>query len=101
MPLAKQAARAATRVAVVATLALAGLTAPAIATASGPDWFRVSGVASWDVLWIRSAPSSRASKVGSIPADGTGVRNLGCEGRWCRVEYRGVVGWSHGRYLRE
>lgn len=83
------------------TAAAIASAAPALATASGPDFFRVGGVASWDVLWIRSAPSPRATKLGSIPHDGSGIRNLGCEGRWCRVEYRGVVGWSHGRYLYE
>ena len=84
-------------------LAAALLLAPATAhaTADGPDFFRVAGVATNDVLWIRSGPSSRFRKVGSIPFNGRGVRNMGCERRWCRVEYRGVTGWAHGRYLHE
>ena len=71
------------------------------ATADGPDFFRVVGVAGDDVLWIRSGPSARTRKLGAIPFDARGVRNLGCRGRWCRVQYRGVRGWSHIRYLRE
>ena len=86
--------------AIVASAALMPVPA-ARATADGPDFLRVVGVASDDVLWIRSGPSSRYRKVGSIPFDARGVRNRGCERRWCRVEYRGMRGWSHGRYLRE
>jgi hypothetical protein len=32
----------------------------------------VVDVASWDVLWIRSGPSTRYQKVGSIPHNGCG-----------------------------
>ena len=62
----------------------------------------VVGVASWDVLWIRSGPSTRYGKVGSIPANACGVRINwdDCSGAWCRVYYRGVQGWSSTRLLR-
>lgn len=62
----------------------------------------VVDVASWDVLWIRSGPSTRYNKVGSIPSSGCGVRVdwSECRGPWCRVGYRGVWGWAHTRYLR-
>lgn len=61
----------------------------------------VRGVASWDVLWMRSGPNVRYSRVGSIPYDGCGVRIYwdSCAGAWCRVWYRGVSGWAHTRYL--
>lgn len=61
----------------------------------------VVGVQSWDVLWIRSRPSSRGTKVGSIPSDACRVRVFwdSCSGSWCRVRYRGVSGWAHTRYL--
>ena len=81
-------------------LGLAGVPS-AYATADGPDFFRVAGVASNDVLWIRSGPGARYRKVGSIPFNGTGVRNLGCGRRWCRVRYRGVTGYAAQRYLFE
>ncbi|MCW2307222.1 SH3 domain-containing protein [Rhodobium gokarnense] len=78
---------------------------PAGATADGPDFFRVIGVVAGDVLWIRSGPSARYEKVGSIPYDASDVGNLGCrdfgDRYWCQVEYRGVVGWSNGRFLAE
>ncbi len=96
----------------------------AAATADGPDFYAVTGVAADDVLNIRAEPDPHSAKVGEIPPDGTCVRNLGCEGgltfreftelspaeqekrmkanpRWCRVEYQGITGWVAGRYLRE
>ncbi|MGI9522480.1 MAG: hypothetical protein ACR2PG_12605, partial [Hyphomicrobiaceae bacterium] len=54
--------------------------------AHGPDIWRVRNVASWDRLNIRSGPSHRRTKVGSIPPDGRGVHCLGpCRGNWCRI----------------
>jgi uncharacterized protein YraI len=94
----------------------------AFADADGPDFYRVVGVASNDVLNIRSEPIASAPKIGSIPPGADGVRNLGCEGglsfaewevaspaerdaarhnRWCRIAYGGVEGWVTGRFLAE
>lgn len=96
----------------------------ASADADGPDFYVVRGVASDDVLNLRTAPNPRARKVGAIPPDGACIRNLGCRGgltfqeftelspaarkqreqenpRWCRVEYQSVTGWVAGRYLAE
>ncbi len=107
---------------IVAALLLASESASA--TADGPDFYRVTGVADDDVLNIRARPDSHAEKLGEIPPDGTCLRNLGCQGgltfqeftelskarqaarlkenpRWCRIEYQGVTGWVAGRYLRE
>jgi uncharacterized protein YraI len=90
--------------------------------ADGPDYYAVTGVAADDVLNLRSGPSPHADKIGEIPHDGRGLRNLGCQGaptfaewekmtpeqraesgkkRWCRVGYGNVEGWVAGRYLRE
>ncbi len=92
------------------------------ADADGPDYYRVKGVAADDVLNIRARPSAKADKVGEIPPDGDGVRNLGCQGgpniveweqmtpsereaashkRWCRIEFGGIRGWVAGRFLAE
>ena len=94
----------------------------AIADASGPDFFRVTGVAADDVLNIRQAPDAESAKIGEIPPDGDGIRNLGCQGglgiaewqaaseaeretaarsRWCRINYQGIEGWVAGRFLAE
>lgn len=95
---------------------------PVRAEADGPDFFRVVGVAANDVLNIRAEPSSRSARIGAVPHDGNGLRNLGCRGgltfeqfnaatpaereagrktRWCRIEYRGITGWVAGWYLGE
>ncbi len=62
---------------------------------------RVVNVPGNDVLYMRRAPRSSATAVGSIPPDAVGVRGLGrCAGQWCRVAYGGVEGWSHSAYLK-
>lgn len=94
------------------------------AEADGPDFYRVHGVASDDVLNIRSHADPHAGKVGEIPPGADCVRNLGCKGglsmdeftnlskqeqaaankdhpRWCRVEYQGIKGWVSGHFLAE
>ena len=96
----------------------------ALADADGPDYYKVTGVASNDVLNIRSKANPNAKKVGEIPAVANCVKNLGCKGgltmseftvlskkeqaailkkrpRWCQVEYQGIKGWVSARYLAE
>jgi len=92
------------------------------ATADGPDFYAVTGVAADDVLNMRSEPSADAVKVGAIPHDARGLKNLGCQGLpsygewqsmseseraesrrryWCRVSFQGLEGWVAGRFLME
>ena len=89
-----------------------------LADADGPDYFRVSGVASNDVLSIRSEANPHAKKVGEIPPGADCVKNLGCKGglttseftdlskkeqavikrerpRWCHIVGKGVW-WGKG-----
>ncbi len=96
--------------------------APSFAWAEGPDAFRVVGIASGHSLVLRAGPDLLYPVAGAIPANATGVRNLGCKGglthlewerastreramnterRWCRVRHGGVVGWAHAKFLRE
>ena len=105
-------------------LLLTIVTGLALADADGPDYFKVNGVASNDVLNIRNKAGSDAKKVGEIPAGVDCVKNLGCKGgltmseftdfskdeqaailrkrpRWCHVEYQGIKGWVSARYLIE
>lgn len=70
--------------------------------AHGPDTYRVRNVAEWDRLNIRSLPSTRGRIVGSIGPDGSGIHCLGpCEKNWCRVSWRGIIGWTNMNYLGE
>ncbi len=92
---------------------------PAWATVDGPDFFSIREVAPNDVLYIREKPTATSPKLGQVPHDARGIRNLGCraflKGRevinsdiplpgtthWCRVHYKGVEGWANGRFLAE
>lgn len=62
--------------------------------------YKVTGVASWDVLNVRSGPSAQAGKIGALPHNGTGVRLDGqCVESWCTIKFFGVEGWVNTRYL--
>ena len=97
---------------------------PALATADGPDFYRVRGVPPGGALNLRAEPSTSAPRIARIPAEAQCLRSLGCRGgltfqefsrlseaeqkrraeanpRWCRVEFEGKVGWVAGRYLAE
>ena len=103
----------------ILTIAMVGAS---LADADGPDFYRVTGVASDDVLNIRAKPNASSEKLGSIPHDADGIQNRGCEGglsyaewaeateeeraasvrrRWCRVSFAGSEGWVAGRFLAE
>lgn len=92
------------------------------ATADGPDYFAVRGVAAGSVLNIRAAPSTSSAKLGTIRHDARRLQNLGCQGgptyaewermsaadrsrarfqRWCKVRYQGIEGWVAGWLLTE
>jgi len=95
----------------------------AFATADGPDYWKVRGVASDDVLWIHPTPNYRSERIGQIPYNATCLKNIECTGnisfteyqrlspeekralkkqsRWCKVKYQNRVGWVNGKYLIE
>jgi hypothetical protein len=94
------------------------------ATADGPDHYRVRGVSPGHHLTLRAEPSTASAPLARIPSNATCLRSLGCQGgltfeefttlseeakrrreaenpRWCKVDFRGTVGWVAGRYLGE
>ncbi len=80
------------------------LSSVCFATADGPDNWRVKGVASNDTLSIRLQPNYKSKKVGKIPYNATCLKNLDCivnKSRWCKIEYKGTIGWVSGRFLSE
>ena len=108
--------------AVASTVVAAG--GAAQATADGPDHYRVRGVSPERHVILRAEPSTASAPLARIPSDATCLRSFGCEGgltfeefttlsqedqrrraaenpRWCKVDYRGTVGWVAGRYLAE
>jgi SH3-like domain-containing protein len=90
---------------VIALLAGAALCAGASranATADGPDFYRVRGVAQWDKLNMRAGPAPSYHVVHRIAHDGRGIENLGrCVARWCQVRHEGAIGWVHSGFLGE
>jgi hypothetical protein len=77
------------------------VTVSIFATADGPDYFSIRGVAYNDVLWIHPRPDHHSTRIKGIPSDASCIKNLGCSGKWCKVSYGGVTGWVNGRYLGE
>ncbi len=91
--------------------------------AKDPDYWRVKGVAFNDVLWIHPKPTYLSKVIGKIPYNATCIKNLKCtedislvkyrklsqkeknqlkyRTKWCKVVYRGIVGWINGNYLRK
>ncbi len=64
-----------------------------------PNVFTVIGVPAGDVLWIRDAPDSNASKVGSIAPNGAVAVLEAAAGNWVKVSYAGGNGYVSSRYL--
>ncbi|MEZ5843802.1 MAG: hypothetical protein R3D27_08720 [Hyphomicrobiaceae bacterium] len=106
----------------VAILTATAIGASALAEASGPDAFDVTGVRADDTLHMHDRPSARSRTIARIPANARGLKNLGCRGaptfqqwlamsederkrqargHWCRVEFAGKSGFVSARYLKE
>jgi hypothetical protein len=64
--------------------------------------YRIVGVESWDVLYIRPEPHTKNKPIGSIPYNGTNVQILKRkkDSLWVYVRYREFEGWAHSRMLK-
>lgn len=51
-------------------------------------------------LRIRQKPTTKSKQVGAIP-DGKTCKVFDISGNWCKVEYKGVNGYSSKKYLKE
>lgn len=108
----------------LAALACAALTAPAHATADGPDAWRVTGVSASDVLNIRVGPGTDYFVISALPHNARGLQlgtcvptvtreqyfsltaaqqqRLNAMSAWCVVIYNGQqLGWVNRRFLTE
>ena len=94
----------------------------ALATADGPDSYRVVDVSAKSALNLRASPDTGGTVIGTLPADADGIANFGCSGgltlaeyeaagaaeraaarktRWCKVGYDRKIGWAAGWHLAE
>ena len=65
-----------------------------------PDDSCVVRVRDWDTLRIRRGPGIAHDAIGEIPPGACHVEPAGgCEGDWCRIVWRGHVGWVNSFYL--
>ncbi len=92
------------------------------AEADGPDYWMVTGIPKGGHLNLRLGPSVMFSVIGTVPADFKHLVNKACypefttnewlrfnsyekqlalEMRWCKVEYKGRLGWVYAKYLTE
>lgn len=98
----------------------AAIAGTALATADGPDYWRLSGDAGAD---IRVAADAESAKVGEIPPRADGLANYGCntgfasyaewekatpeerraarDAAWCRVGFKDRIGWVMASRLVE
>ncbi|ABD56391.1 SH3 domain-containing protein [Jannaschia sp. CCS1] len=76
----------------------------------GPDFWRVSGVANWDVLNVRAGPGVAYNVVDRLPHNARQVQVVSCvpiatsrgPANWCLVNWQGYQrGWVNSRFLRE
>lgn len=95
-----------------------------MATADGPDFYRVQGVANDSALLVHAEPRPDAAVIARLPANAACLRNLGCQDglsleafnrlsanerqrqvagnpRWCRINHQGHTGWVAGHFLAE
>ena len=70
-------------------------------SASGPDFFQTRGLSPSQSVAIKKAPTSGSATIGQIPFNGQGIKNLGCAGGWCLVEWNGLRGHVQIKYLAE
>ena len=76
------------------------ITAWAWPLAAHAEQLRVVGVASPDVLNIRSGPSASQPIVGTAPPDAQGLEGIGrCARGWCPIRYGTIEGWVNARFI--
>ncbi len=62
--------------------------------------FKVIDLDISDSLLVKDYPSDEADDVGTIPAFGSGIVQIGeCGKDWCHVRFLGTVGWVNSQYI--
>ena len=76
---------------------------PLAAQMHGPALYDVVGVATDDVLQIRSGPDADSESIGSLRPDAQGIEVTAqsADGKWARINNTESSGWVALRYLRQ
>ncbi|MEO0618607.1 MAG: SH3 domain-containing protein [Pseudomonadota bacterium] len=62
--------------------------------------YQVFGVASHDVLYVRTGPGPRFPVVTALRNGTQCIIVKGRRGSWLKISYAEYTGWAHSRYLR-
>ena len=62
--------------------------------------YQVVNVRKYDVLNVRSQPTSYANIVGRLSPNASGIKMIGaCNETWCKVNQGRITGWVNGKFL--
>lgn len=77
------------------------LAAPLQAQTIFPALYNVTGVASWDVLNVRTQPSAKGQKIGGFGPNEKDIEvmALSADGKWGRVNTGEQAGWASMKFL--
>ncbi|EPJ48478.1 MAG: hypothetical protein OFPI_29370 [Osedax symbiont Rs2] len=62
-------------------------------------WVKVNNVNANDSLNIRQSANYKSKKLASAAFNSSCIKRFKCQGKWCAIEYKGVSGWVHNKYL--
>lgn len=67
--------------------------------AHAADRWRIVEINPEGRVHLRQQATSRSRILAYIPGNARGLKQLGCSGKWCKIEFRGKTGWVFKRYL--
>ena len=62
-------------------------------------WVKVNNVKANDSLNIRQSANYKSKKLAAAAFNSSCIKRFKCQGKWCSIEYKGVSGWVHNKYL--
>ena len=72
---------------------------PAEKISAAFSWVRVNNVKANDSLNIRQSADYKSKKLAAAAFNSSCIKRFKCQGKWCAIEYKGISGWVHNKYL--
>ena len=63
------------------------------------SWVKVNNVKTNDSLNIRQSANYKSKKLAAAAFNSSCIKRFKCQGKWCAIEYKGISGWVHNKYL--